>query len=224
MGYYIDLSSISIEAYKKKLGAAYLPPSRMILKENTDERFCYFLKMGIKNLKELLLLLKKKENFNELSKVNCFSHDYLTILLRELNSIHPKPNKIKDFPGVSAETAEILEKVGIKDTLSLYEKVKDKSGRQKLTNDTQISDSEILMLTKFADLSRIKWVGVTFVKMLFDLGTDTVEKASMADAVELHKKINQLIKEKNNYKVNIGLNDIRIFVETAKEVPLEIVY
>lgn len=224
MGYYIDLSTISLETYRDKLANAYLPPSRMILKENRDERFGYFSRMGIKNVKELIQLLKKKDKIAELSKVGCFSNDYLIILLRELNSILPKANKIKEFPGVAKQTATKLEKAGIKDTPTFFEKVKDKAGRQNLANETGVAENEILMLTKLTDLSRIKWVGVTFAKMLYDLEIDTVEKASKADPVELHKQINQLNKEQSIYKGTIGLNDIRIFVEAAKEVPLEIEY
>ena len=42
MGYYIDLEKISIDDYKVKLQSAYLPPSRMVLKERLDERFGSF--------------------------------------------------------------------------------------------------------------------------------------------------------------------------------------
>lgn len=97
MGYYVDLRKITIEDYQKKLEYAYLPPSRMVFKEKLDERFGYFKNIGIKNVKELIQLLKKKDKFTELSKVDCLSGDYLTILLRELNSTLPKPNKIADF-------------------------------------------------------------------------------------------------------------------------------
>jgi hypothetical protein len=54
MGYYINLEKISIDDYQTKLESAYLPPSRMILKEKLDERFGYFKKIGIKNVKGLL--------------------------------------------------------------------------------------------------------------------------------------------------------------------------
>jgi len=36
MGYYIDSEKISIDDYKVKLQFAYLPPSRMVLKEKLD--------------------------------------------------------------------------------------------------------------------------------------------------------------------------------------------
>ncbi|MBK8806441.1 MAG: DUF4332 domain-containing protein [Bacteroidales bacterium] len=224
MGYYIDLEKITLDDYKQKLEHAYLPPSRMILKEKLDERFACFKNLGINNVKQLILLLKKKDNLAELSKIDCFSTDYLTILLRELNSTLPKPSKISEFSGISSDTVSKLETVGIKNTENLYCKVITKPDRQKLAQQTGLHEDIILELTKLTDLSRIKWVGVTFARMLYDLGVDTVEKASKADVEELHKRINQLNKENSIYKGAIGLNDIKIVVNAAKEIPLEIEY
>ncbi len=224
MGYYVDLRKITIEDYQKKLKYAYLPPSRMLLKEKLDERLGYFESIGIKNIKELILLLKKKDKFTELSKVNCLSADYLTILLRELNSSFPKPNKIADFIWISKNTIDKLAKAGIINTEKLYDKVLAKIDRQKLADSMGIDYTEILELTKLTDLSRIKWVGVTFAQMLYDLGLDTVEKVSKADPIDLHVRINQQIKEHNIFKGGIGINDVRILVETANELPLDIEY
>jgi hypothetical protein len=224
MGYYIDLRSISIDDYRSKLESSDLLPSRVILKERLEDRFNYFKSIGIRNVFELQKVLKKKEKLAELSKVDCFSEDYLVILLREINSIQPKPNKISEFIGISPETVSKLEKIGIKDTVKLFDNVLTPESRKKLAAKTDTSDAEILEMTNLTDLSRIKWVGATFARMLFDAGIDTAEKASIADYVELHKKINQINKEKNFYKGQIGLHDIKLFVDAAKEVTLEIKY
>ena len=224
MGYYIDLESISLESYRIKLESAYLPPGRLILKDRTEERFGYFMHLGIKNVKELLQLLRKKKNFGELLKEDCFSEKYLTILLRELNSMLPKPNRIKDFTGISAEVILKLEKLGIKDTAGFFNRVKSREDRKELASQTGITDTDILELTGLSDLSRIKWTGPTFARMLFDAGFDTVDKAAGADYNDLHTRINQINKEKGLYKGQIGLNDIKIFINAAKEVPLEIEY
>jgi hypothetical protein len=224
MGYYIDLEKLSIDNYRIKLESAYLPPSRLILKDKLDVRFGYFKSIGIKNVKELIQLLKKKDKFAELSKVDCFSGDYLTILLRELNSTLPKPNKISDFIEIAKETIDNLEKIGITNTEKLYDKVAKKSDRQKLADLTGVKYQDILELTKLADLSRIKWVGVTYAQMLYDLGVDTVEKVSKSDPNDLHTRINQMIKEKNIFKGAIGLNDVIILIESANDLPLEIEY
>lgn len=224
MGYYIDLSQITIDHYRLRLESAYLPPSRMMLKDKLDERMGYFKSRGIKNIQELIQILKKKDTFTELQGVECLSGDYLTILLRELNSTLPKPNKISEFPGISDDTAAKLEKIGIKNTVQLYDKIITSQHRKELADSTDLSDHEILELAKLTDLSRIKWVGVTFARMLYDLGVDTVANVAKADPVELHTRINQMSKEKNIYKGKIGLNDIRILINAAKEVPVEIEY
>ncbi len=224
MGYYIDLGKITIKDYQKKLESAYLPPSRMVLKEKLDERFGYFEQIGIRNVKELIQILKTKDKFAELSKVACFSVDYLTILQRELNSTLPKPNKIKDFSGISNDIVVRLEKIGINNTVKLFDMVLNAKSRKELAENTGVTDIEILELTKLSDLSRIKWVGVTFARMLYELGIDTVEKASKVDPEKLHTSINLLNKEKKIYKGQIGLNDMKIFVNAAKEIPLEIEY
>lgn len=224
MGYYIDLEKLSIDDYRIKLESAYLPPSRMILKDRLDERFGYFKRIGIKNVKELIQLLKKKDKVAELSKLDLFSGDYLTILLRELNSILPKPNKIADFVGITKEIIDNLGKIGISNTEKLYDKVATKTDRQKLADVTGIKYQDILELTKLADLSRIKWVGVTYAQMLYDLGVDTVEKVSESDPIDLHARINQMIKEKQIFKGAIGLNDVKILIASANNLTLEIEY
>jgi hypothetical protein len=224
MGYYIDLEKISIDNYRAKLESAYLPPSRMILKERLDERFGYLKGIGIENVKELIQILKKKDKFAELQKVECLSGTYLTILLRELNSTLPKPNKIDGFKGISKDIVAKLENVGIKNTVKLYERILTSKDRKELAELIGRKESEILELAKLTDLSRIKWVGTTTARMLYDLGLDTVEKVSKADYNDLHERINHLNKEQNVYKGQIGLNDIKILVDAAKEVPQEIEY
>lgn len=224
MGYYIDLEKITIKDYQNKLKFLYLPPSRMVLKDKLVERFGYFEYLGIKNVKELIQILKNKDKFTELSKVDCLSGDYLTILLREINSTFPKPNKLADFIWISKYTIDKLATIGIINTEKLYDKVLTKIDRQKLADSMGVAYTEILELTKLTDLSRIKWVGVAYAQMLYDLGLDTVEKVTKADSVDLHTRLNQRIKEHNIFKGGIGINDVKILVETANELPLEIEY
>jgi hypothetical protein len=222
MGYFIDLHQVTIADYQQKLSSGYLPPGRLVLKEKPDERFGYFKSMGITNVGDLIRLLKKKDQFAKLSKLDIFSGDYLKILLRELNSILPKPNKLSDFVQISKETKASLQNAGITDTEKLFNKVLKKADRQVLSESTGIKNNEIECLARLSDLSRIKWVGVTYAQMLYDLGVDTVKKVSLSDPVDLHTRINNLIKEKNIFKGTIGLNDVRILVEAARELPLDI--
>ncbi len=224
MGYYINLEKISCNDFRNKLKSAYLPPSRLILKDNLDEQFDYFTDIGVTNLKALVQLLKNKNKLAELLKHDCFTQEYLKVLLRELNSMHPKPNKIAEFVDIAQNTLDNLTKIGITTTEKLYEKVLNKIDRQKLAEANGIDYHDILKLTKLADLSRIKWVGVTYAQMLYNLGFDTVEKVSEAHPNDLHLKINRLIKENNIFKGTIGINDVRILIESANELSIDIEY
>jgi hypothetical protein len=224
MGYSIDLNTISIEQYMEKLKRKNLIPSRMILKENLDKRFSYFKKIGVTTVSELLSILKKKEKFKDLSKLKSFSEDYLTILLRELKSIQSKPIKLGDFKWIPAATIKKLEYDGIKNTQQLYDKVLTRKNRKDLSNRIGVSEKEILKLTKLTDLSSIQWVNSTFARVLYETGYDTVEKVKKVNYETLYKKIKEINKEKSLYKGNIGLNDMKICIEAAKEVSLDIEY
>lgn len=224
MGYYIDLSLISIEEYKNKLKNKILIPSRLILREKIDERFKYFKEVGIKSVLDLLQSLKKKEKFEALSEVPILSKEYLTILLREIKSLHPEPNKFSDITGIPNDVITKLEKYGIKNTAQLFDKVLTKESRKETARLIQIDDISILELTKLTDISRIQWVNSTFARILYESGYDTTEKVSKANYEELYESIKMINAEKRLYKGNIGLNDMKICVEAAKDVSLDIQY
>lgn len=224
MPYLIDLASVPIDKYREKLKTAYLPPSRKILRDSLKERFGYFKKLGVTNLNELISLLKKKDKMAELTKLDCFKGEYLAILLREINSMLPKPNKIGDFKGINIEAVKKLESNGITNTLKLYPKILTPKARIELSEATGIPNDQIIELAKLTDLSRIKWVGATFARMLYDLGIDSVEKAAKEDPEHLHRQINELNAKLNYFRGHIGLNDIKIFVQAASEVPVEVIF
>jgi hypothetical protein len=156
MGYYIELNSISIDSYKDILKSSDLLPSRNILKDNIENNFAIIKKQKIRNLDELLSRLKDKNKLHDFSKQSGISENYLTILVREIKSIRPSPNKIKDFPNVSTNTVSKLEKLGIKNTLQLFEKVLTPKNRMDLSKQIGINENEVLKITKLTDLSRIR--------------------------------------------------------------------
>jgi len=224
MGYSIDLSSITLAVYKEKLISGYLPPSRRLLINNIEGCFDVFQQQGINTVQALYKVLKNKIKFGELSKLAPLDNNYLTILLREIGSMMPKPAKIDEFKCLSTETILKLEKVGLTDTMKLYNKVQTQLDREALARQTGILPEDLLTITELTDLSRIRWVGSTFAMMLLEIGFDTAEKVSKADYMLLHEKINALNKEKQYFKGQIGANDIRYCVEAAGELPFEIEY
>jgi hypothetical protein len=224
MGYYIDLAKISLEEYIIKLKTGYLPPSRKLLLDDIESQFQLIENQGIENIEELRTALKTKKKLEEFSAMTGISMEYLTILIREINSSISKPNRIKDFPEISSDVVEKLESAGIKHTLHLYERITTTLDRDKLEDEIGIDKETILQLTKLTDLSRVRWVNHTFAFLLFEAGYSTVNELADADAVELHKAIADLNNERNFFKGNIGLNDIRICIHAANEIPQDIQY
>lgn len=224
MGYFIDLKQISIDRYKTILKSADLIPSWIILKDNIDENLDHIKEQNIQNLQELKDALKAKESALLFSKQSGLPEDYVMVLRRVINGYHPKPNRIKDFPNVSEITAKQLEKSGIKNTLQLFDSILTSKSRETLSKRTGIDKDEILKLAKLTDISRIRSVNHTFAYVLYEAGYDTVEKMANVDYIELYETVKQLNAERKFYKAHIGLRDMQLLVQLAKELSLDVVY
>lgn len=224
MGYHIDLKSISLDQYREMLKTKTLIPSWKILTENLDQRIEALKEIGFTNIDDLLKTLKNKKKLAEIVDPPTLSEEFLTVLKREINSKLSKPNRFIDFTFLDTKLTARLTEKGIKNTKNLFDKIVTPVDRENTANELNISETDILLLTKVTDLSRIQWVNHTFAYVLCESGYDTTEKVKNADPEVLYNSIKQLNKEKNLYKGNIGLNDMRILVEAAQIVPLDIVY
>ncbi len=224
MGYYIDLEQISIEDYGNILKSTHLIPSWKILKENMDINLETIKKHGIHNLRQLQETLKQKDQVQEFSKQSGLPEQYLTVLRRMINGYQSKSNRIKDFPETSEDIILTLEKIGIKNTRHLYDKIITPNDRALLSKQTGIGDKEILRLTKLTDLCRIRWVNHTVAYVLYEAGYDTAEKVANANPELLYDTIKQLNAERNFYSAHIGLNDMKMLVESASMISLDIKY
>ncbi len=222
MGYHPDFKLISLDEFQSKLAAADLLPSRRLLKEKLSERFLRFRNAGIGNLYELQQTLKKKGKIEEFVGTGIFDENYLVVLLREINSMQPKPCKIEEFKDVSPDMLASLVKEGIRTTVQLFDRVKTVSTRKELAQKTGIPETEILLLTSLTDLNRVRWVGATFACMLYDSGYRSASDLARADYQQLHQQVNQLNKEQKLFKGAIGLHDMKLCVEAAREVSEEI--
>ncbi|MBU1014801.1 MAG: DUF4332 domain-containing protein, partial [Bacteroidetes bacterium] len=135
-----------------------------------------------------------------------------------------KPNRIKDFSCISDDIFNRLEKSGFKNTLKLYDSVLTPEKRSELSKKTGISQKEMLKLAKLTDLSRIRWVNHTFAYVLLESGYDTVEKVAKADYKELYTIIKQLNEERKIYNAHIGERDMKMVIESAQGLDIEIEY
>jgi len=220
MGYYIDLDKIDIDQLKYKLVTADLIPSRMLLKDDIESIFDTIRSEGIKNTADLLRAINSKNKIETFSSKTNLSRDYLTVLAREIKSDIQKPNLLKNFPEITKKTAEKLSKMDITNTL-LYDKILTAKSRNELAEQTNIELNEIEKLAKLTDLSRIRWVNHTFAFVLYESGYDTLKKVVKANSLELYEALKRLNEDENIYRGHIGLHDMKLCIESAKELSME---
>ena len=222
MNYSIDFSKVSLEQFKKDIKNKTFIPSRQIIKDEVDIHFDAFKKAKINNCKELQSIINDKKAKVKLLKDSVISDEYLTVLLREMNSIQAKPLKLKEFNWILNETINKIEKTGISNTKILYERLGKSKERKEFSKTTGINEKEIIELLKLSDLVRIQWVNSTFAHILYLTDFDTVEKVSKADHKDLYNKVASKNDEMKLYKGKIGLNDMKLCIEAAKYIEAEI--
>ncbi len=224
MAYSIDLSIISLEDFEDRLHTRYLPPSREILRKESQTAFKVFNDQGIDNLNELYTFLKNKANWDVLSSTKNIGIPYLTILFREIKSYIAKPIQFKDLIGISIVTLQKLSNAKINNTKKLYDLILTPENRQELRSELRISEDEILELTKLTDLSRVKWIGPLFIDILYNVGVDTVEKLQNSDPEELFIWMQDHIQINQRYSGPFTVKDSEILIEASKDLSLDIEY
>jgi len=148
----------------------------------------------------------------------------MTLLRREVNSNQPQPIPLADFPGVHAGVIQKLSKIGIKNTEQLFPFIQTPEDRHRLAIENQITDEEILELTRLTDVARTKWVGPKFARLLIESGYDSVKKISQANAGELWQALMRVNEEKKLYQGKFGAEDLGAWIRTVRDVPQSIQY
>ncbi|MBG0784540.1 MAG: DUF4332 domain-containing protein [Anaerolineaceae bacterium] len=123
-----------------------------------------------------------------------------------------------------AEVVEKLAEIGIKHTLHLYDRVLTPADRAALAAEIGVDEESILRLAKLTDLSRIRWVNHTFAYVLLEAGYGTSAKVAQADPAELYADVKALNEAREIYKGQIGLHDMALCVNAAKDVPQEMAF
>lgn len=216
MGYTLDLSKISIEAYKEILKNQYLLPSRKILHQEMDYSFQAIQSCKIKNLYELKKALSTTQKLGMFAENSGLSKDYLTILRREIGSIEPKTVLIEEFPEVDEQTINLMLNAGIKSSKDYYEFYCSLKDRNEITQIISITLDKAQELYCLCDLVRINGVGAVAAKSFFDAGYKSVSDIASTNAEEMLLKISKVNELKQYYKAKLGIKDMQFCINFAK--------
>ena len=212
--YHLDFEKFSLQKFKRSIQKRKMIPSRVILKQDIEERFKILDSNEIKTLKALIDVLKSKQKIDAFSKKTGLSIDYLTLLKREANSYHPNPINLNKLPGIDAKTVELLEKLSIRNTKQYFNKVNCGTGIKQMAQETNISIDKLNELASLSDLARLYGVGPVFARIIYDVGINSVGsfiKYSYKEFIDIYEN-------KTNKKADFSESDISFSIELAKEL------
>jgi len=216
--YHINLEQYSLHKFKSNLQSRDMIPSRVILKDNLDERFQILEDCGITNHKELIDALKTKAKIEQFAENTGLSAEYLTILNREAKSYLSNPIRLDKFPGLSGKYVEKLEEKGIKNSRHLFNAAKDRNDRVELSKNIEIPIEILDELIGLSDLSRIYGVGPVFARMIYDVGVKSVSEFvehTAEDFVRIYEK-------ETGKKADFGAGEIQFSLRLAKELEIAV--
>jgi hypothetical protein len=212
--YHLDPEKISLEQFRQSLEARELIPSRLILKENLEERFEVLASAGISNLMELIGSLKSKANVENFSEQIGLPVGYLTILKREASSYFPNPVPLKKFPDVDTQILLKLEKLGLKNSKQLFNAARTNEERQNLCSESGVSERQLMELVHLSDLVRLYGVGPAFARLLYNVGIKSVEAFLKYGP----REIVRVYEEETGKKADFAEKDIQFSYEMAREL------
>ena len=132
--------------------------------------------------------------------------------------------KVIDIEGIGEVYADKLTAAGVKTTDDLLEKAASKKGREKLAEETGISEKLILKWANHADLFRIKGVAGQFAELLEAAGVDTVKELRHRVAANLHAKLVEVNEAKHLCNRVPAESEIVKMIEQAKELDPKMTY
>ncbi len=133
---------------------------------------------------------------------------------REASSYLPNPVNLKKFPGIDPKTLESLEKIGIKNTKQLFNKVNDGTETTQNFQETGIPTARLNELVSLSDLARLYGVGPVFARMIYDVGINSVENFIKYSAREFIK----IYENKTQKTADFSESDINFRIELAREL------
>lgn len=199
MGYSLDLSRISIQAYKNLLQQQNLLPGRRILLEGMDSRFLAIAAQGIPNVEQLRKRLSSPQKLAALSEATGIPEAYLAMLKREIGSLEQKPVPLSAFPGLDARLVLALNGEGIVHSKDCFE------------HGPAVPEE----LRRLCDLVRINGVGAVAARAFYEAGYRSVGDVAAATAAEMLRRVSAVNEANQYYRAKLGEKDMQFCIDFA---------
>lgn len=215
MPYHIDAEKVSLDALQKRIEESDLVPSRMALLENISDVFSRLKAEGYHSFEDLRMALKNSKRMPMVSEKTGIRSEYLVLLRRELESYFPKILPISVFDWIDEAYIDGLERMGLKNTLLLFDALNALDKRINIAHDLGVEIQVLEDLFSFVDLMRIQWVSPLAARMLFTAGYKDSASVAKADAEEMCRKLDEVNTRHHFFKGKIGLRDVKRLIKSA---------
>lgn len=132
--------------------------------------------------------------------------------------------KLSEIKGITIRISYLIEAQGIKTVEALLEACSTSKGRKDLASSTGLEEKDVLTWANRADLARVKGIATQNADLLEAAGVDTVPELAQRNPENLHAAI---LEENNKNKIvskMASLNQVKDWVEQAKQLPRAINY
>jgi predicted RecB family nuclease len=126
--------------------------------------------------------------------------------------------KLHQIEGIVIEHVKKLEQAGIRTPESLLKEAHTANQRRKLAQETGIDEQLILEWVRFADLLRLKGIGLQYANLLEELGIDTSRELAAQDVQDLAEAVRQLNEEKNVVRRLPSLRQLTHAIQSATAI------
>jgi predicted flap endonuclease-1-like 5' DNA nuclease len=136
----------------------------------------------------------------------------------------PRSAKVEEIEGIGSQYSRRLNKAGVNTTDELREVGGTRRGRRELSEKTGISETILLEWVNKADFFRIKGIGEEYSDLLTEAGVNTVIELARRNPENLHETLVGVNKAKNLVRRPPTLNQIKDWIEQAKNLPRKVEY
>jgi predicted flap endonuclease-1-like 5' DNA nuclease len=131
---------------------------------------------------------------------------------------------IEEIEGIGPTFGAQLKAVGIATVESLLTNAATRAQREDLAAKTGIDKDKILEWANRADLFRVKGIGSEYSDLLEAAGVDTVPELAGRNAENLHEALARTNESKHLVRQLPTLEDVRAWIEHARQLPKVITY
>ena len=134
------------------------------------------------------------------------------------------PSSISDLVGLGPSFAVKLKKIGIRTTEKLLESAKSLRGRQKLAEQVDIDERQLLRVANLIDRMRIKGVGQEYSELLEAVGVVTLKELRYRNPARLAQAMAQANAKRKLVRVLPSEHTVERWIDHARKLPVKISY